>query len=276
MDVQTIVFLVISIIPVIFCASLTRSIFISKGNNANVGIVIGILVGIFTSFVGLIITWLIHSRIVSHSKKYPLNRGGAKRLEVIWTYAFRNVTIKFDDVEIGKISSSSQKEAKQGRSFILPDNSELHVKLGNHPVNLSPAPDLTRNGKPVPDSVNDPAVELNVASNAFFGGSILSFFAGIMFLSIHPGVSFFYFLMGTLALVPGIGIRKRSKFALKFGIGLAVFFALTYLTALTSSGDDVMGYMGSASDLAEGVMFIVGLYKGKKAIAALEQEKLST
>ena len=179
-------------------------------------------------------------------------------------------------VEIGKMSSSSPKEAKQGRSFILPDNSELHVKLGNHPVNLSPAPDLTRNGKPVPDSVNDPAIELNVASNAFLGGSILNFFAGFMFLSIHPGVSFFNFLMGALALVPGIGIRRRSKFALKFGIGLAVFFALTYLTALTSSGDEVMGYMGSVSDLVETVMFIVGLYKGKKAIAALEQEKLST
>jgi hypothetical protein len=34
--------------------------------------------------------------------------------------------------------------------------------------------------------------------------------------------------------------------------------------------------MGNVSDLAEVVMFIVGLYKGKKAIAALEQETLST
>jgi hypothetical protein len=170
MDIITIVLLVISLISIIFCASLTRSIFISKGKNANIGIVVGILVGFFTSFVGLIVMWLIHSRTVNHSKKYPLNRGGTKRLEVIWTYAFRKVIIKFDDIEIGTISS--RKDAKQGRSFMLPDNSELHVKLGNHPVNLSPTPDLTRNGKPVPDSVNDPAVELNIASNAFFGGAI--------------------------------------------------------------------------------------------------------
>jgi hypothetical protein len=266
-----IIFALSYVLPAYFCARFARSIFVSKKWNPTAGLIIGGLVGLIASYVGLIILWLVQNRVVSRTKTFALYRGGPQRLEVTWGYGFKNVLIKFDGVNVGTISSP--KEAKQWKSFRLPDGGDLQIKIGTNPVNFYILPEMTLNGKPLPESANDPALEIKAASNAFVYGGLFNFAGGIIYSSVNPGwYTVLLFVLGVLALISGIYIGRKSRAALNLGYVVAVISGLTFVMSVVGSTSVDMDFFGDVFDLVDTVAFIYGLSKGKTAIDQLEKE----
>lgn len=86
------------------------------------------------------------------TKRFALEPGGAPRLELTWRYGFKDLVIKVDGLEIGRVSDPS--ELKLGRNFALADGSTLRVQLDTrfHSRELV----VTQNGVPLPGSSSHP------------------------------------------------------------------------------------------------------------------------
>jgi hypothetical protein len=86
------------------------------------------------------------------TKRFALEPGGSPRLEITWRYGFKDVVIKVDGLEIGRVSDPS--ELKVGRDFALPDGATLRVQLVSkfHYRELQ----VLRNGTPLPGSSSHP------------------------------------------------------------------------------------------------------------------------
>lgn len=54
-----------------------------------------------------------------------LDKGGPKRVELEWGFAFKNLRVRVDGVELGTIATKAELEA--GRSFVMSDGSSLMV-----------------------------------------------------------------------------------------------------------------------------------------------------
>lgn len=262
-------------VPLLIGVFAGKSVFAQKDRNPKTGAIVGGLVGIITSYVGLIIFVLVTSRWTNH-RKYSLHRGGPKRLQVSWAYGFHKAELKLDGVGLGTITSLGA--ARQGQTFILPDGSALSIKAGNHPITSSPVPKLTLNGKPIPESVDDPAVKLRVASNLLILFGVLSLFVGVLFFSANPAwYTALVFIVALTAPIAGIFIRRMSRIALSIGIVYPVIGALTFVSGIVSSfsGDfDFFGFFGSIFGLGANIALAGWLQKGFKAISELEEEGL--
>lgn len=259
------------------CAKDARSIFVQKGWNPGIGVTLGILLGLVTGILGWLIIRLAFLRTVIQRKKYSLYRGGPKRLEVTWTYGIKNMTIILDGREIGQINSL--KEAKKGRSFKLPDRSNLAVRIGGADDIIfrpNPLPDLELNGIPIPDSVNDPAVVLNISSKTFIVGGISTMLLGILVTlsqignSYKEGYGSFLFVIGIIAIIAGIHIQKRSKIAIETGFAIAILSAVNWFLAI---GD--VNILEGIYSFINALIFIFGLRKTRAALKALKNEDLS-
>lgn len=94
------------------------------------------------------------------SKRYALEPKGEPRLEVSWKWNYKDVVVKLDGFEVGRIDTPQ--ELKLGRTFALIDGSTLHVQLADslHRKELL----LTRNGVPLPGSSGDPDTVIKTAA----------------------------------------------------------------------------------------------------------------
>ncbi len=61
------------------------------------------------------------------TKRYALEPGGAPRLELTWRYGFKDLIVKVDGLEVGRVADPA--ELKLGRNFALADGSTLRVQL---------------------------------------------------------------------------------------------------------------------------------------------------
>jgi hypothetical protein len=86
------------------------------------------------------------------TKRFPLESGGSPRLEISHGWNFRNVIVKLDGLEIGRVPKRA--DLKLGRDFILPDGSTLRVQL--HEQFHSKELIVTRNGTPLEGSGSHP------------------------------------------------------------------------------------------------------------------------
>ncbi len=256
-------------IPMVIGVFFGRSIFSQKHLNPMTGAIIGGLAGALTSVLGLIIFYLVISRWPSF-KTYALYRGGPKRLEVSWTYGFGKAEVKLDQISIGTLT---RQEAKQGRSFRLPDGSILDVKAGRDPSSQAPAPVLALNGNPVPDSIKDPVNDLKFASASYIATGAFIFVAGILLAGDTPPLFTVYNLViGLAAVITGIFIRRVSRTALWVGLAITIISILVTIVPFFTGAESFMEFVGDWRDLIETAVFAFGLRKGFKAVSALELE----
>jgi hypothetical protein len=115
------------------------------------------------------------------TKRFALQPGGAPRLEISWRYGFKDVVIKVDGLEIGRVSDPS--ELKLGREFALGDGSTLRVELVSkfHTRELR----VLRNGEPLPGSSSHPQTIQRAAYGLLYAIAAFTAIFGVAAIASH-------------------------------------------------------------------------------------------
>lgn len=142
------------------------------------------------------------------SLDYPLEKGGPKRLSLIWVGA--TISILFDDQEVAEVAATTE-DLRRGHQISLPDNSVLNLQLKKG--FLTSQLHITRNGIAVPNTPSDPYRKIRNATKA-------TYMLGGLHLLIGLGLSRFESSMMLIAVLGiifiglGFAIRKESFWAL--------------------------------------------------------------
>jgi len=177
--------------------------------------------------------------------KYSLEPGGEQRLVITHSWFFKNIKIRFDGEEIGKIAKLKLDQKEY--FFILNDGYKLEIRLVKvHNFPLIVQLEILLNNQPVPGSPTDPhqqileayqAIELRMNFNLLI--IFLSCFLGFLgvitgdieayeYLSVMIIVVPFCFIVGVIPLKFFINkIKKLSKNTLKFLIFISIICAVT-------------------------------------------------
>ncbi len=201
-------------------------------------------------------------------RKYALEKGGEKKLEIQWGAFWKDTRVSFEGRELGVIPT--QDALRAGREFALPDGSELSVKLAKNI--MMPELQVLRNGEPLPGSSSDPAQKVDIA---FY---IVLFFAAVNILLglaaeifkisgfLAMGIGFGTVVFGLVYLVLSIFIKKRSIAALALATGL--FILDTVLTL-------VLPIQGGANPPTAGIVLriflMIPLFRAFPAMRALRR-----
>ncbi|MBL1176653.1 hypothetical protein [Pantanalinema sp. GBBB05] len=177
-------------------------------------------------------------------RKFSLQEKGPKRLELSWGFSWKNMVIRLDGAEIGKIAN--QKDLKAGQEFALKDGSKLSVRLIQI-QGLFPDLEVLLNGKPVPNSATDPKRQLaNAYGSIYFiaGGNLLIGIIGIALIATGSQNEFFnittvlvFLLFGALYLLLGFLVWKRFSSALWVAIALFVLDTVLSLADAVGSSN---------------------------------------
>ena len=197
---------------------------------------------------------------------YALEKNGPKRLELSWKMGWKDLTVKFDDREIGVIPD--QKALKEGQAFSLPDGSTLHVQL----IQKLPAVELQilRDGKPLPGSASDPGQKHKIAYGILFFLGVLNTLLGLaaalfeVELLQNIGIGWGAALMGLIWLVLGFFVMRRSSLALIIALVLYLRDSLATLYFSFEAGGN------PTTQLIIRAAFVYGLYQGISAIQELK------
>jgi hypothetical protein len=207
-------------------------------------------------------------------RKYALERGGDKSLEIFWEGNWKNTKVRLKDNLIGAIPN--KKELGTGQIFQLPDGTALRVQLVNNELRV------LRNDKPLPGSSSDPAAKLAQS----FG--IIYFIAGLNivlgFIALIFQVEFLQTLgfgiisvaIGFIFLVLGFFTQRRSLIALIIAL---IIYSLDTVLALFSgfnilalSGDFLMRIAPVIGWIIIRIGFLMGMGQGVGAINELKKE----
>ena len=218
-------------------------------------------------------------------RKYALERGGDKSLEIFWEGNWKNTTVRLNGNLIGAIPN--KKELGTGQLFQLPDGTALRVQLVNNELRV------LRNDKPLPGSSSDPAAKLAQS----FG--IIYFIAGLNivlgFIALIFQVGFLQTLgfgiisvaIGFIFLVLGFFTQRRSLIALIIALiiysldTVLVLFSLFNIVLVLSGGFNT-GFLLIADILQRTapwigwiiirIGFLMGMGQGVGAINELKKE----
>jgi hypothetical protein len=150
------------------------------------------------------------------SCKYPLEKGGPKRLEVSWTGNWKDFTVRLDGNVLGTVIVYEQ--LKAGQEFTLDDGSILKVQV------KFPGLQVSRNGQPL--LLYDPAQMLKFAYTFTFFSAGANLFVGLSGSLFHtnlgnlPPAGLLTAGFGILLLVLGFFIMLRSIIALTIAAGI--------------------------------------------------------
>lgn len=204
--------------------------------------------------------------------KYALDPGGPKRLQISWKGMWKDVVVRLDDQEIGHIPDRAA--LKEGRSFALPDGSQLSVALRTQALNQGL--EVLRDGQALPGSAADPQQQLKLAAGIvyFVGGlslllGILAAVAKVDFL-INLGFGAVSMGVGVLFVVLGYFVSQRSMIAL--GVAMALFaadFVLSIMAAIDYGGRVPTG------GIVIRIFLLFGMWSGFGAIKKLRQAEQS-
>lgn len=194
-------------------------------------------------------------------KSYPIDQGDVDRITVSWKSFWKDFTVEFDGSVIGTIQN--QKELQNGRTFELPDGSNLEIKLVR--TWSSTVLQILRDGKPLPGSGSDPTTKLKqtygilyfIGGFNFILGTIASLFQFDLLLDLGMGI--YSVIVGSIYLLLAFFVQRKSKIALGMAIGL---YGLETILALIS---------GVTSGIIVRVFFIVFMWPGFKAINELRE-----
>jgi hypothetical protein len=182
---------------------------------------------------------------------------------------WRSFTVKLDGLEIGKIEGG-QKVLKQGKSFTLPDGSDLSIKLK---TGLTTELQLLRNGRPLPGSASDPRKKLTTAYGVIFFvgglGLILGLAAALLGATFLQELGFGWGSIIVGAIVVGLGfmVKQQSLTALWIAIVLYALDAILSIAGAVAAGAAPTG------NIIVRVFFLAAMYQGVGAIKALRAER---
>jgi len=176
-------------------------------------------------------------------RKYALERGGDKSLEISWKGHWKNTEVRLNGNLIGAIPN--QKELRTGQLFQLPDGTALRVQLartwGSRELRV------LRNDKPLPGSSSDPVARLAQSFGIiyFIAGLniVLGFIASIFQVEFLQTLGFgiISVAIGFIFLVLGFFTQRRSRIALIVALiiygldcALALFSVAPFLLTVVS------------------------------------------
>ncbi len=196
------------------------------------------------------------------SRKFSLEEGGQKRLEVSWNLSFfgwKDITVRLDGKEV--LSFANMKALEKGGEFSLEDGSRIEVRLaGTYMKNLQ----ILRNDRPVPGSDTEPAQKIKIASYILFALGDFAILVGLIFMVIFPEMSSLLGLVilgGVIYFILGAMIRQRSKIAIVASI---VLVAISGISSIN---------IGQWSSLMLAAVVIICLIRGYGAIEELEKNE---
>src|SRR5512134_1610684 len=142
------------------------------------------------------------------SLDYPLEKGGPKRLSLIWVGP--TISVLFDDQEVAEVPATTE-ALRQGHQIGLPDNSilSLQLKKGFLVSQLH----ITRNGVPVPNTPSDPYRKIRNAAQATFILGGLHILVGLG-LSTLDSSMILIAILGIIFIGLGFAVRRQSFWAL--------------------------------------------------------------
>lgn len=186
------------------------------------------------------------------SRKFALEKGKVKRLEISWKLFWKDITVHLDGKKV--FSCSSREELEEGRQFSLEDGSVLKIQL-DRKMPILPELLVLRNGQPLPGSDSDPEQKLKNSYQMIFLVAGLSILVGLLIYKIE------FFISGFVFLVLGFFASRRSKVAL----GLAVL--------LYSAGIVIAVIAGSWWSLPLAILIVMLMIRGFGAIENLEHKE---
>ncbi len=198
-------------------------------------------------------------------KQFILEENGRHTLELTWDSMWRNFTIYYDSAPVDKIDGGG-KGMRAGKITILPDGSELNVKLKQSILAAELA--VLRNGKPLPGTATHPLQRVRQAYTIIFVIGVLNVLLGLAglvstaewVLMISGG--WITAVFGIFLLILGWLVKeKHSLPALITAIFLYAADGLLGIAAVIAAGASP-GIAG----LIVRVLFIVGMAQGIKAL----------
>jgi hypothetical protein len=217
-------------------------------------------------------------------RKYALERGGDKSLEIFWEGNWKNTKVRLNGNLIGAIPN--KKELGTGQIFQLPDGTALRVQLVNNELRV------LRNDKPLPGSSSDPAAKLAQSFGIIYFIAGLNIVLGFIAL-IFPveflktlGFGIISVAIGFIFLVLGFFTQRRSLIALIIALiiysldtVLALFSGFNTALVLSSgfnilalSGDFLMRIAPVIGWIIIRIGFLMGMGQGVGAINELKKE----
>jgi|GEM_PF-1075340 len=191
-------------------------------------------------------------------QKFALERGGEKDLDVSLKYFSVNIEIHYKGSLIGVIRKQS--ELREGRTFELPDGTQLLVKRGRRGLQLQ------RNGMTLPGTAADPEVKLAISVNAIYLIASLNIILSILAVVLRIdlllvlGFGIISGIVGIILFVLGIFTKRRSLAALI--LALIIQGLMSALIASNIVALFYLSFAGSNTLLLEDILESVSLWIG--------------
>jgi hypothetical protein len=205
------------------------------------------------------------------TRKYSLKPGEPPRLVIRWTQRgrwWKDLTVRLDGAEVGTLATG--KELQAGATFPLPDGSQLQVRQIQSLLGVELQ--VLQDGRPVPGSATDPAVQVRRAAQCVFAIAGMSIVMGLLAEGLHwqalqaRGVGYVSVVYGLIFLPLGCFVWRGSFPALLTAV---ILHSLDGLAALAAS--PVTGRPPSGLILR--IFFLFVMIRGLGAIRTLNQEK---
>jgi hypothetical protein len=158
------------------------------------------------------------------SKRYAVDRGGPRRLEITWQNPWKDMTIRFDEQPVGAIAT--RQELLAGRQFKLPDKSTLRIQLVKRSIDSELH--ILRDGRAVPGSFTDPETRYKLAYGVVVGITALYLVLGLVSMLTHSallqglGVGAQSVALGAILILVSFYVKRRST----VGLGAAIVILL--------------------------------------------------
>jgi hypothetical protein len=167
--------------------------------------------------------------------KYAFEKGGPKRLEILWLARFSEVHIKLDGKEIASFNGPDTLLA--GQEFTLDDGSRLKVQLAGR--SMLSSFNVTLNGRSLSSNIPDAARRLKSVYQFLFMIAAFNILAGLT--SFRSSLSAKYVIQngwllvicGLIVLVLALLVMRKSKIALTIAV---IGFALDTIAFLFYTG----------------------------------------
>lgn len=179
------------------------------------------------------------------SQKLAFTPDEDPRIELTWGGYMSDFTVKLDDQTIGEIPGGSR-ALKKGDTFILPDGSELSIKLRQSM--MIDELQVLHNGNPLPGSASHPRRKLTAAVRTAFYWGLACIIFGLLQATIRDprifilGFEPYSALFGFALMVLSVVIARWSL----IGAGLATILYIV----------DLILHIMAVRDFGVGILFL--------------------
>ena len=171
-----------------------------------------------------------------HTRRFPLEEGGPKRLQVSWRSHYQELWASVDGVQVGQ--SLGKEALRQGEFWRLPDGSRLGVRLHKGGLQLLL---VEHEGRPVPGSQGHPMTWVRGAAYSLLLACFVHLLRDYVLLLVRPegsgpqSVVLPFLLSGAIGLA-GLVTLRRPRLGLIAAAVLLPLKALAAAVRLTATG----------------------------------------